>query len=96
MATQKEELNTRHANDHVYCTLHRNGSGQDSGLIDYSISLGRIDKLDATDRRELLKMAQWMLDDLREYLADDDAINAEEQDQGKPELAPGESPHPNA
>lgn len=55
--------------DIIYCTLHRNGSGQDSGEIDYSIRYALLRRLTATEGAELCSVAQRLLDELREWFS---------------------------
>ena len=79
----------RHAEDHIYCTLHRNSSGQDSGLIDYGISISRLEKLGASDQAEILKVGAQMLREIAEYF---DLPYPAEAQGSKPPLMPGDSP----
>lgn len=50
----------RHREDDVICTLHRNGSGQDAGALDYSIDSGKLDQLSEADAYALV-LAAWDL-----------------------------------
>ncbi len=57
-----------HRDDVIYCTIHRNGSGQDSGKLDYSINHGRLGKLNSDEAEDLVHVAREMLIELGEYI----------------------------
>lgn len=57
-----------HRNDTIICTVHRNGSGQDAGRIDYSINISKLASMAESDREEVVNTAREMLVELGEIM----------------------------
>lgn len=61
IALYVKESRKTHRDDLIYCTVHRNGSGQDSGRIDYSIDHGSLSALSESDREEVVRVVRQLL-----------------------------------